>query len=74
MDCRINRRTLDGERRIMSDYYILTLVDGTKEILRSATLGGGQFPMTEDNPDYRAYLAWVAEGNIAEEWNPNGNQ
>ena len=58
----------------MSDYYILTLVDGTKEILRSATLGGGQFPMTEDNPDYRAYLAWVAEGNIAEEWNPNGNQ
>ena len=20
------------------------------------------------------YLAWVAEGNTAEEWNPNGNQ
>jgi hypothetical protein len=65
---------MDGERRIMSDYYILTLVDGTKEILRSATLGGGQFPMTEDNLDYREYLAWVAEGNTAEEWNPNGNQ
>jgi len=23
---------------------------------------------------YQQYLAWVAEGNTAEEWNPNGNQ
>jgi hypothetical protein len=22
-----------------------------------------------DNTDYQAYLAWVAEGNVAEEWN-----
>ena len=32
------------------------------------------FPLTDDNPNTAAYLAWVAEGNIAEEWNPNGNQ
>ena len=28
----------------------------------------------EANTDYQQYLVWVAEGNIAEEWNPNGNQ
>jgi hypothetical protein len=31
-------------------------------------------PFDENNMDYQRYLAWVAEGNIAEEWNPNGNQ
>jgi hypothetical protein len=29
-------------------------------------------PMSEDNTDYQEYLAWVAEGNEAEEWNPEG--
>ena len=31
------------------------------------------FPLTDDNPNKPAYDAWVAEGNVAEEWNPNGN-
>lgn len=37
------------------------------------TLGDGgvrSFPAENTNPDYRAYLAWVAEGNTAEPWQP----
>jgi hypothetical protein len=32
--------------------------------------GVRSFPLTDDNPNTVAYLAWVAEGNEAEEWNP----
>ena len=28
-------------------------------------------PMSETNIDYKQYLEWLAEGNVAEEWNPN---
>jgi hypothetical protein len=28
-------------------------------------------PMNEQNSDYQQYLAWVAEGNTAEEWGPD---
>jgi hypothetical protein len=27
--------------------------------------------MSDENRDYRKYLAWVADGNTAEEWQPN---
>ena len=30
---------------------------------------GKWIPLDESNTDYQAYLAWVAEGNVAEEWN-----
>ena len=29
------------------------------------------FPLTDDNPNTPAYLAWVADGNTAEEWTGN---
>jgi hypothetical protein len=29
-------------------------------------------PFDPKNTDYQAYLAWVAQGNEAEEWNPGG--
>ena len=28
-------------------------------------------PMSDDNTDYQKYLAWIEEGNTAEEWTGN---
>lgn len=29
-------------------------------------------PLDISNTDYQEYLKWVEEGNIAEDWNPEG--
>ena len=33
----------------------------------------GVIPDDENNRHYQAYLAWVAEGNTAEEWQPESD-
>ena len=35
--------------------------------------GVRSFPLADDNPNTAIYLAWVAEGNTAEEWSPDAS-
>ena len=46
-------------------YIILTNSLGDKYIKKDNQM---LIPFADDNSDYQAYLAWVAEGNTAEEW------
>lgn len=42
-----------------------------RHILTRLPDGGVQsWPLTDDNPNKPAYDAWLAEGNIPEEWKP----
>ena len=49
-------------------YFIMKDHNGKETCIR--TNDGSGIPFDEGNRDYQAYLAWVAEGNTAEEWNP----
>jgi hypothetical protein len=46
------------------------LVNSLRPELKADTIkrlsDGAFIPMSEENTDYQAYLAWVAEGNIPE--------
>jgi hypothetical protein len=53
----------------MSEYWI----DG--DLIRFVTSEKkGFFHKDYEGIEMSEYLAWVAEGNTAEEWSPNGNQ
>jgi hypothetical protein len=52
-------------------YFDLTDMNGNvqRHIMQQLDDGGMRsFPLTDDNPNTAAYLAWVAEGNEATEW------
>ena len=52
-------------------YFDLTDMNGNvqRHVMQQLDDGGMRsFPLTDDNPNTEAYLAWVAEGNTAEEW------
>jgi hypothetical protein len=60
----------------MSVFYFVDVTNPmTQEVQRhiiQPLLEGAysSFPATDDNPNMIEYLAWVAEGNVAEPWQP----
>ena len=61
----------------MSIFYFIDveapLTDEVQRHIMQQLDDGGvrSFPLTDDNPNTAGYLAWVAEGNTAEEWTGN---
>jgi hypothetical protein len=55
----------------MMNYYTTADPFGSTVIIRIDG-DGSQWSFTEipENTDYQRYLAWVAEGNTATEWQP----
>ena len=55
-------------------YFFITLnaYPNNEQAVIAVADDGRQYGIPNDpaNIDYQAYLAWVAEGNTAEEWQP----
>lgn len=51
-------------------YRILVGANSKIVVLRNDDGSTLWIPMDEANADYQRYLAWVAEGNTAEPWQP----
>ena len=49
--------------------YQISQFNNSQTILHIAD--GKWIPTDPANSDYQQYLAWVAEGNTAEEWSPD---
>lgn len=55
-------------------YFISTsILDSSQMIVRPVGEVTMWIPMNTENVDYQAYLAWLEEGNVPEEWNPEVN-
>jgi hypothetical protein len=50
----------------------ISLISQSHLIVRESD--GAYIPTDPANSDYAEYLAWVAEGNTAEEWSPNASE
>lgn len=53
-------------------YRLSVLVNGEQKSVQRTT-DFAIIPFDPANTDYQAYLAWVAEGNTAEEWSPDAD-
>ena len=54
------------------DVPVIMTNETQRHIMQRLDDGGVRsFPLTDDNPNTAGYLAWVAEGNTAEEWTGN---
>ena len=54
--------------------YTIFNIPNSEVVKRLNDDGSSTFiPIDPANSDYQAYLAWVAEGNTAEEWQPEGS-